>query len=476
MKVRLSASTTIVAVLTALLMVFVLPAGIAAGSGPSLSPGPSYTVWAYGAVRTVDFSGSSTQGYSYHGNATYGYTVILNQTNTSSQTFELSVNRTMSAALSVEYCYLNCRNPALSGTVSHRAWESDDAWANFTTNGTVSENGQNAFAIALLNSHSMIAGNLTDVAKGPMRTSYLSATVASSTNVNFAIPLGLLPNNLAAPIAWSSTRAFTASGSYAVGYLYASSGPRLSTQVGPVTFHGSVSHAGNLTVSGSTTNSPSGTVDFGGVPYLNVSLNVQGPFDAREGFILVPEEVDLFGSGNANAWSGNETGGTSVQMTSLYVQRQAGDHLGIDGSEWFYAASALNPSATDLAPNGMGATQIASGSDDVGSTPVQGVPIEVSQARGYDGCLVSGAGCPTSTPRSLLGVISLGVLVAVVAVAIASVLVVERRRIPPPSYPNAKLYPPGSDANPPTAPGAPAATVRRPPPPEAGDDPLANLW
>ena len=97
MRTRLGALTTIAAVATALLMVFVLPLGTAAAASPELTPGPAYTLWAYGVVRTVDFSGSSAQGYSYQGNATYGYSVILDQTNFS-HSFEISANRTIKPA------------------------------------------------------------------------------------------------------------------------------------------------------------------------------------------------------------------------------------------------------------------------------------------------------------------------------------------------------------------------------------------
>jgi hypothetical protein len=474
MKVRLGRATAIVAVVSAFLMVFVLPVGIAAASGPDLTPGPTFTLWAYGAVRTVDFAGLSASGYHYQGTATYGYSVVLDQTNLTNQSFELTVNRTMGALLSLEYCYPTCKNPSVTGTVSHHAWESVDAAANFTTNGTVSENGQNVPAIALLNSHSTVLGSLTDSAQGPLRTAYLSVNVSAAANVTFSSPLGLLPDNLTAPSNWSSTSAFVATGTYVIGYSYRFAGPHLTTSVGPVTKTGAVARSGNVTVLGSTNSGPTGTVNLGGTPYVNVSLNVEGPFVAREGFILVPDEIDLFGTGSSSVWGSNETGGTSVQTTSLYVRPNLGPHLGIDGSELIYSASAANPSVTALTSTGVGAAAVSSDADDVGSTPVQGVPISVDQAQGYQGCLVSGTNCPAAAGRPLLPLLGVAVLALVVISAVGVIAVAERRRIPPPTYPNAKLYPPGTDSTPKPLDSGRPPSARRPPPAE--DDPLSNLW
>lgn len=475
MKVRLRTSTVIVAMAAAFLMVFVVPAGLAVAGSADLTPGPSYTLWAYGAVRVVDFFGNSFDSYTYQGSATYGYSVILNQTNLTTQTFELAVNRTMGVSLSVEYCAPNCRHPGATATVSHDAWESVDDWANFTTNGTVTENGQTVSAIALLNTHSTLTGSLVDSANSPLRTSYLSANVSASAAVNFTTPLGLLPDDLTAASSWNSSSAFTASGAYGVNYHYHFVGPHGTITVGPDAAMGAVARSGTVSVSGNVNTAPGAGVDFGGVPYQNISISVQGPFDAREGFILVPASVDLFGTSASTPWSSNETGGASAQLTSLYVHPGAGTRLGIGGSEWLYSSSALNPSTTALVPSGLDVPEIASGADNVGSTPVQGVPIPVDQAQTYDGCLVSDTSCPSAAAgKTLVPLLSAAVIAVVVLVVASTVLIAERRRMPPPSYPNANLYPPGA-----TAPAKPLDTARssatRRPPPEE-DDPLSNLW
>ncbi len=472
MSVGVGAATTFGAVAVVLLMVCAVPA--AAAATPDLTPGPSHTIWAYGAVRTVNFGGHSGLAWVYQGSATYGYSVILNQTNTTSSTFELAVDRTMGARLSVEYCLPGCAYPTETATVDYAAWETTHAWANFSVDGSVTENGVAVPAISLLNSHSIVLGNLTDSASGPHRSAYLSAAVEGNAAVNFTGPggLGLLPDDLTADSEWSSSSPFNATGSYAISYFYNRSGPAGSETVGPTSSSGSVNASGNVSVLGVA---GPGSVDFGGIAFTNISLVVVGPFAVREGFILIPDGADLFGAGAATVGS-DESGFTSVSMTAIYARPMSGGHMGIVGSEWLYSASTLNPSVTDLAPSGTEVAEIASGSDQVGSTQVQGTPISLAQANGDDSCLTSGGACPTgATGRTFGGIIGIAVIAIAVGTLAAVVVVAERRRLPPPAYPNAQLYPPGA------APAArPAAGARsRPParPPEASeDDPLSNLW
>jgi hypothetical protein len=473
MKVRVAASTVIAAVAASFLMVLVVPVGGAVAASPNITPGPSYTLWAYGAIRTVDFSGVSARGWAYQGSATYGYSVIFDQTNLTSDTFELTANRTMGAALSVEYCETSCKSPSVTATINYRAWEAVDAWANFTTDGTVFENGVATPALALMNSHSTVVGNLTDSAKGPVRSGYLSAAVSASANVAFATPLGLIPDNLQSGVSWNSTSEFNASGEYALTYFYHYQGTIVNTTVGPETTSGQVARSGNVSVVGSVR---PGSVSLDKTPYENVSLLVLGPFDAREGFLLVPSEADLFASAPSGT-AGEQTGTAIAQMSSIDIRPGPGAHLGIGGSEWVYSASTLNPSVSSIgsAPEGSGGvTQLAAGADNVSSTPVQGVPIPVDQASQYQNCFVSGAGCPSGAAPRLIPFVGIGAAVVVIAVVALAVVVVQRRRVPPPSYPNAKLYPPGSPTpgRPPGAGQAPSP----PPPPPAEDDPLSNLW
>jgi hypothetical protein len=478
MNVRVGRMSAIVTVSAAVLMVCTVPAAAAASSGTALTPGSPYTVWAYGAVRTASFQGSAGPDWTFQGSATYGYSVVLNQTNLTTESFELAANRTMGASLSIEYCTPNCKHPTQTATVSYRGWEATDEWANFTTAGTVYESGTAVAAIALNNSHSTTTSSLVDSAKGPLRSAYLSINASAAASVTFATPLGLLPTDLTPGAQWNDSANYAASGNFALDYFYHHDGPLAGNQtVGPLSITGAVNSSGTVSVLGS---SGPGSVSLGGNSFDNLSLQVFGPFSVREGFILVPSQVDLFGGSTESPLS-YSVGASSVEMTSIYARPFVGGHLGVGGSEWVYSSSALNPQVSLAGPSAAGlpqsspsADQIASGANPVGSTTVQGVPMSVPQAKGVQNCLVAGGGCPstTGTPRGLLGLAAVGA-VGVVAVLVALV-VVQRRRMPAPTRSNSGLYPPVV-----TMPGSSPVTVagqNPPPPPPPEEDPLSHLW
>jgi hypothetical protein len=476
-NVRVGRVSAIVTVSAAVMMVCAVPAFAAAEGVPTLTPGSPHTVWAYGGVRSVTFSGIGHSGWAYSGTATFGYSVILQQTNLSTTTFELATNRTMGASLSIGYCPVTCKGTTPTVTVTYHEWEATDDWANFTTAGTVYEQGVPVPAIALNNSHTAVAGSLFDTAKWPLRHVLLAVNVSSSSTVAFTTPLGLLPDNLTAGASWNDSSAYTASGNFLLSYYYNYTGPAGGhVTIGPGTVPGAVTANGTVAVVGSA---GAGPTSLGGNSYDNVSLSVLGPFAVREGFILVPSQVNLFGS-LSGAPSDNATGGANAQMTSIYARPLVGGHLGIGGSEWVFVSTASNPQAPSLVPGSTGIAelgsvdQVASGSDQLGSTPVEGVPMNVGPAQTDQGCLISGVGCPSgTTPRPLTGLIAVLVVSTVAVVAVLAV-VATRRRIPPPANPNAGLYPPivrfAGSANPPASGGNP------PPPPPAEEDPLAHLW
>ncbi len=479
MSVRVGRVSAIVTVSAAVLMVCSVPALAAAESVPTLTPGSPYTVWAYGGVRTVDFAGVGHSGWAYTGTATFGYSVILNQTNLSSTTFELSVNRTMGAALSIGYCPVSCKSTTPTVALTYHEWEATDEWANFTTDGTVYEQGSPVPAIALNNSHTTVTGSLFDTAKWPLRHSILAINVSSSATVDFATPLGLLPDNLSAGASWNDSSAFAATGGFILAYFYNYTGPLGGHAViGPGTVTGLVNATGNVSVVG---HAGPGAMSLGGNSYQNVTLSTFGPFAIREGFILVPNQVNLFG-GSTETPSSNATGGADAQMTSIYAKPLVGGHLGIGGSEWVFLSTASNPQVTSLLPGSSGISQVgsvdqvASGSDSLGSTAVEGVPMNVGHAQTDQGCLITGSSCPSvgsGSPRPLVGVLAVLVVATVAVVAVLAV-VGARRRVPPPPNPNAGLYPPivrfAGSAPPSSAPGTPPA------PPPAEEDPLSHLW
>jgi hypothetical protein len=468
------------AILLAALMLLVLPAGQVGASASPSGTAPQ-TIWAYGAVRTLDFHGNAHNGWEYDGNATYGYSVILNQTNTSATSFDLNVNRTMGALFQVHYCFPRCQAGIYFGNVSAHVYETVAASANFTTVGRVNENGTAVVAIALDNSESRMLANVTerassylpgDLGQAAPRSAYLGAQIAASSSVTFTPGLGILPIDLSSAQEWNSSAGFAAQASASYAWYANVTGPHGSVQHGPNTGNLSVPLHGNVSLSGSY--SPSNTVVLGGVAYPEISLKVVGPFVVREGFLLVPSIVDLFG-GTSVPW-GQQNSSATAAMSYLDARSSEGGHFGVGASQWVYDSSTAGPGAAvsgwtgvaEVSPNG------ATGPDSAPPTTVQGGPETVGSAQSQQTCLLTGSGCPSGggpggpTLRGLAGLLGLGVVVIVVVAVI--VLVAERRRMPPPVYPNAALYPPGA-----SRPGAKGSPPPNPAPP-VEEDPLRNLW
>lgn len=476
--------TVALSVALAVFMVFVLSSTSLAAATPVPATATSQTVWAYGYVKTVSVGPlTAANGWTYEGNATVGYSVILNQTNTSATTFELSVQRTMGVLFFVEFCLPSCRSPSSFANLTYHAWEVTDSFANFTTQGTVLENGKAVAAVALLNTSSTVQANLTEQGHSALppggggalvhRSKYLSAAVSSVSNVSFATPLGLFPLNLTSAQSWSSSSAFNASGSAAYSYYYHIAGPKGNvSKPGSGTF--TVSPSGTVTVEGSY--SPQITVRFGGTTYPALRLAVVGPFSVREGFILIPSSVDLFG-GSAGPWSVAQNGTATVSMSYLDAKASSGGHLGIAASSWLYRSGTTNPGDTSLAPGTGMNPATGAAVNPVANESIQGTPQSVAQAESGQQCLTTGAGCPgvpgSPNARGIFGAIVVVGVVVVVAAVIALVLVTERRRVPPTVYPNANLYPPGAAR---ARPSAPVRAPGSPPPPPAEEDPLDHLW
>jgi hypothetical protein len=460
------------------LMLFVVPGG-AASATPAPTSSPSIATWAYGEVVTNDFKGTSANGIPYQGNATYGYTVLIHQTNLSGAEFQLSFDRTMGALISVEYCYPSCNSPRYYADLSVHEWETVNATSVLTDAGTVYEAGTPVPAYALVSSTTVQTANLDQASHSyrPIlggaavsRSGSLNAQVVGSAVVTFDTPLGLFPTNLTSSQSWNSTAAFDAQVNASYSYVASHAGPLYNLNASgsgyfPVEATGNVSVQGNY----STSNS----IVLGGVTYPEIGLSVQGPFTLREGFILVPTAVDLFQGMTTQPWAANTSGQATAGMSYLDVRPAAMGHFGLGASKWLYDSQTLDP--TSVAPPGTGITDLGGGvaPDTAPQTVVQGQPQTVADSSATQACLVSGSGCPPGAStlgplHGLFGLLALGVVVVVVLALV--VAIAERRRIPPPSYPNSSLYPPGGSSRP-----LPTRSPSTPdPPPE--EDPLGNLW
>ncbi len=482
---QLTAALTVAFAVFMVLVLGGIGAAVAAPAPSSSGSSPANAL--YGAVRTISVGPLiAASGWVYQGTSTVGYQVNVTEVSVPTSTdpnFELSVERTMGVLFSVEFCSPSCSAPTEYANLSYHAWEVTNSFANFTTQGTVLENGQPVVAIALLNSSSTLEANVTERAESALpnllgthlvdRSKYLSAAVSSEANVSFASPLGLLPLDLASAQNWTSSAAFNASGVASYSYYYRAIGPLVNRTIGPNSGQFTVSPSGTVNVTGSF--NPSNSVRFNGMSFPAVRIVVSGPFSVREGFILIPSQVDLF-SGGSNPWTAEQNGSTTVTMNYLDAAPSAAG-LAIGASSWLYTAGATNPGATELGSTASGlAPAVATATDPIASETLQGVPQTTGEAATNQQCLTTGVGCPAapaSTPvlgNLVRDVVVVGVVVVVVAV-LAIVLVAERRRVPPPVYPNSTLYPPGAAGARPgaRAPEGPAA-------PPAEDDPLDHLW
>ena len=491
-------ATVVASISLVVLLVFVLTPSTAAGASGTASPSASTGEWAYGYLHNYSVGPRYTlSGWTYEGNLVIGYSVILseNQSSTNASVFELTVHRTMGVQFSVKFCSPSCSSPTEYAYLFYHAWETTDSFANLTTAGTVLQNGSSVQAIALLNSSSLLRANLTETSSSALpspggglvdRSAYLSANVTSLAHIAFSPSLGLFPLSLGPnPTGWTSSSAFVAGGAFSFSYYHFVLGPlgpsSVTRSFGPYT----VAPSGTVTLLGNYT--PSQAQVFSGITYqaLHLAIVSSTAFSVREGFILVPAQADLFGSAS-EPWSGNQSGVSEATMSALDVRPLAdgtvNGHLGIGASRWTFASSTANPAegllgSSTMIGSTMGsltATPTASGSQNtVANTTVQGSPELVNQATTDNQCLLTGLSCPAASGTGPLrnGLLTVGAL-AVVATIVAALLIVavsERRRMPPPTYPNARLYPPGADGTATTKPGTPA-------PPRPEEDPLDHLW
>lgn len=471
-------------VVIAAFMVFVLTS-TTVSAAPALSSANTTGAWRYGAVETVTVGPRlASDGWIYEGNATFGYTVTVFDNSTSSTTFELTVFRTMGLSLSIRFCDVSCLVPTQWSNESVRLLETSTSFGNFTTQGTVLENGLTLVpAVAIENSAVLFNANVTERTdvflpslgeRGP-HLGYLGANLNGTSVVSFSPALGLFPDQLSPGSSWSAESQFNESGSSEWSYYYANHAPRGTYVLGPVSGNRSLTASGPIVLQGAY---PKGSsFDYNGVSYPAIDLEISAGFDVREGVIFIPSSADLFGNAT-QPWDTNTTAVASAQMDTLDVNPSGNGHVALVASSWDYSSGAANAADTaTVTPATAGLSPATAGTANaVPLGKLQGQPQNPDQASATQQCLTAGSGCPTasggSSPRSLVGLVVLGGVVGIVALVVALAVVARRRKEPPTLYPNAVLYPPGR--TPRSAPGTAPSPPPSPPPPE--DDPLSHLW
>jgi hypothetical protein len=444
--------------------------------------------WAYGANYNASASWTnSTGGYSASLTAFYGWQTLLTQKNGTSGSIQLEVQRTAAVDYWLSFCKPSCSNPTWTGSLTFQAWESEAGFANLTTAGTVTVNGTQVPALALENESNQVRGNVTEtvsasyhgILKVHTAEYYFSVNASSELSISFSPALGLIPSSLSPGLSWNSTSAFAASGGWSARYAYLHqpmSGSPMQVS-GPLS--GTVSASGLIALQGRD----AGPVSLNnGLSTTAISIVLDGPFHVDEGFLLLPSESDVLGSGG-NAWSSYQNdSATAATASADFAPHQP--HLGLLASSTSYAPL---PTSQSSLVDGSSAPMVTAASVPLGAAPsgsgassgnavVQGQPESVANSQSLTPCLTAGT-CvsPTGTPTSrhtsdVIGLLVVGLLVGTL-VALA-VVVTRRRTLPPAAHPNARLYP----TVPLPGPAAPLGKTPATSPTGSEDDPLGHLW
>ncbi len=422
---------TVVVVAASMLMLFALPLFATPISAPAASSAasialvpemnPAVQQWAYGGSKTVSgdisVTGSNGNGFELQYHAFYGWTVVVTQTNNSTNTgFQLEAQRTAAAELSVNLCTPNCKAANWTGNYTASASEMGTAFGNFTRDGIVYVDDIATPALGFLNgsgaTQDALHSKLTLTGPHGLTSEwFFNVTGSAQAQVSFDPELGLIPTTLTTGETWNSSAAFVLSGSYALSWEYI--GPHAQASGNP---SGTISANGTVTLLGA----------YGQDLQLNnkehthvLLLSLSGPFDVFDGVIIMPHMGNVF-SGDPKALGGQGLGFAPEASTSA-VDYDSG-------------TGRIVSAATSFAPGVSGAVPTPALSPMATSTSggdIQAQPMTVPAAQACAATLVSGGSCAaTSVPwyqngffhTTLFELVALAVglvaLVAVLAVAV----------------------------------------------------------
>lgn len=413
---------------------FLLPLASASPIGAISAPNPNAPPqqWAYGGSYGATSTGSAS-GWGTTGNWSYttsvhgflGWNVVFTQTNTSSTTFTLQEQRTVLAEVYVQACSPTCTNPTASANLTSVAWEVDNAFANFTTQGTVYVNGTGMTlgtptpALAIVNAQGDVRGNATSTASWTTATNsgsaYLSAAAEAQASVVFSPSLGLVPMNPSPGMWWNSSSAYTSSGSYNVACHYDYQGPIVKT-AGTCGSSGSLTGSGTVALSGADL----GRTTVGGYLADRLSLALAGAhFRFVDGAILVPASADLMAGAGTTASAGPAGTGVGALGTTEVDFSAGGSHLGLVA-----AKAQLTSSAASTVPVG---DTTSSGSSPVAYS-AQAQPESVSQAQASNACLMGSCAASSSGAKLPFGLSAVVLVAGVAVIALVGALIYVHRR------------------------------------------------
>jgi len=399
----------------AILMVFVAVPALsgAANAAPALSTAttnPS-TQWAYGGQGWSNNSLQFGDDASLTWNSAFGWTVVFTVTSTAPDTWMVEEQRTVGITVTASY-----HGPKASGTYNYHAQEVDVAFANLTNQSTVYVNGSPVPALGIDNASASVNASIKEAVSKTVGTQTASATLdvqaLASGSVSFSPSLGLIPLNLTGVDQWNSSATASPSASWTVNYAWTDTGFNGTTGSGSGSKAGSLSGTGTVSLTGYKLHEVSPLF----VDHKNrtaIVLIIQGPFDAYDGFILIPHDFDLFGTAG-HVYDSVALGSASISAETLYVSSGPGG-LAVTAAATTFGAN--DASVNTLAQPASGSTEESSPAAATGpSGTVLAQPMSVQAANAEANCLTNGCG-----GASVAGPLS-GLLVALVGVAVAVVV------------------------------------------------------
>ncbi len=407
-------TTKLVVTGVALLMALALGPTLAGlSSAAPVSPAATGSVsaeWAYGGQNGSSGTYSAPNA-TLSWSATVGIVVIFNATNTSAHTVELSAERTVSIVLSVTGTVTN-NSTTYTAAYALDLLEVDSAHANISNDSSVMVGGNATPALGIDNASASVRDNLSeslvvsDAAVNPLLADYLNVSGAAQASVQFSPSLGLIPLNLTGISSWSSSATATPSASWSINYTW------VQHLLGTTT-NGSGKGGGGWNATGVVT--LSGSAFTVGLPHFSdgktrtaVVLEITGPVDLYDGFILIPSGFDFLGGGT-HVWAGHSFGSATMHPEDLYV---LGGRIGVRSLSAARAQFGATGSVALAVPE-TGAPQTSTSPS--GQVTMQ--PESPSQAQAQADCLQHG--CPAAGSW-FSGLVAIGLIALVVGVIAAA--------------------------------------------------------
>jgi hypothetical protein len=441
-----------VAVLVSLAVLPIFVGGASAAPAPLTVANSPPNHWAYGGVGWSNKTlivGSDKLTWS----ASFGWTAIFTETNTSATTVQIEEQRTVGIHLTATFA-----NPTASAKYTFHGYEVDIAFANLTDAATVYVAGTPVAALGIINDSTSITGgineSITVTSQGTTKSASLAVAGWAHTSAQFTPALGLLPRNLTGVTMWNSTSTIYPKAEWNITYSWTDNGFYGATGSGTRYADGTISRPGPVNLTGFDVTRTYATPVFADhVPRVAIILIVQGPLGSYDAFVLVPRAFDLFGT-EVHPYDSNALGSASISAQTLFVSSGAYGPTVTAGATTFGAGttaiSTLTSSSTGVAP----AATLSPG------MTVTGAPISLAEATSVNDQLIGRSTGAANVPAFGAGALALAaaLVVAVVVGMLALVKWRSHERHPTRADPAGPYGSGGSDGAPSTVPAPVAPT------------------